>query len=65
MILSGTRLQEEIEKKNIVIIDPFNPKQVGPHSYNLRLHSELAVYEDEVLEGARSNTRRRRGLFRC
>jgi dCTP deaminase len=49
MILSGKKIAEEREKGNI-IIDPFDPKRVGPNSYNLRLDKELAVYEDKVLD---------------
>lgn len=49
MILSGKRIQDEITKNNLVI-QPFNPKKMGPNSYNLSLHHELAVYEPQVLD---------------
>lgn len=49
MILSGKRIAEEIEKQNLVI-NPFVPSRVGPNSYNLCLHEDLAVYEDETLD---------------
>lgn len=49
MILSGKKIVSEIEKKNIVI-EPFDPKQLGPNSYNLCLHEDLAVYENDVLD---------------
>lgn len=49
MILSGKRIREEITNGKLTI-DPFDPKRLGPNSYNLRLHSELATYEDEVLD---------------
>lgn len=49
MILSGQRLLTEIEKGNIVIT-PFDRKRLGPNSYNLRLHDELAVYESPTLD---------------
>jgi len=49
MILSGRKIQEEIHKKTIVI-EPFDPKRMGPNSYNLRLHNELAVYEADILD---------------
>lgn len=49
MILSGKRIEEEIQKGNLVI-DPFDAKRTGPNSYNLRLHHELAVYEQPVLD---------------
>ncbi len=48
MILSGL----EIEKRmgHSLFIEPFNKSQVNPNSYNLRLHNELMVYTDEVLD---------------
>ena len=37
MILSG----KEIERKlgNEIVIEPYQPKQLNPNSYNLRLHN--------------------------
>jgi dCTP deaminase len=49
MILSGKQIFEEI-KKNQIVIEPYNEKQLGPNSYNLRLYGELAVYEDSLLD---------------
>ncbi|NLO85063.1 MAG: dCTP deaminase [Clostridiales bacterium] len=49
MILSGLEIQKQVEASKICI-EPFNPKQVNPNSYNLRLHNELLVYTDEVLD---------------
>lgn len=48
MILSG----KEIEKKlgSDIIITPFNAKQLNPNSYNLRLHDELLVYNNTILD---------------
>ena len=42
MILTG----KEIEKRlgNDIIIQPYDPLQLNPNSYNLRLHNELLVY---------------------
>ena len=48
MILSGKEIKRRLNKD--IIIHPFNEKQLNPNSYNLRLHSELVVYEDEVLD---------------
>ena len=48
MLLSG----EEI-KKNLgtnIIIEPYSPSQLNPNSYNLRLHNELLVYSNELLD---------------
>lgn len=48
MILSGL----EIEKRlgDSIFIEPFHKAQVNPNSYNLRLHNELMVYNDEMLD---------------
>jgi len=48
MILSG----KEIAKENGrgLVIDPFNPSQVNPNSYNLKLHDEMMIYTDPVLD---------------
>ena len=48
MILSGKEIKNK--QGNEIIIEPFNEKQLGPNSYNLRLHNELLVYEDTVLD---------------
>lgn len=31
-------------------IEPFDPRLINPNSYNLRLHNELLVYENPVLD---------------
>ncbi len=49
MILSGRRIQSEVASGKLVI-EPFEPKRLGPNSYNLRLHEELAVYTAPVLD---------------
>ena len=48
MILSG----KEIEKKlgTDISIAPFDAKQLNPNSYNLRLHEELLVYDNAILD---------------
>lgn len=48
MILSGKEIKRKLGKE--ILIDPFNERQIGPNSYNLRLHNELLVYEDGVLD---------------
>jgi dCTP deaminase len=48
MILSGKEIQQRLHKD--IIIEPFNPKQLGPNSYNLRLHHELIIYNEPVLD---------------
>ncbi|MFI5332887.1 MAG: dCTP deaminase [Candidatus Babeliales bacterium] len=48
MILSGKEIRRRLGKE--IIIDPFNSAQLGPNSYNLRLHNELLVYKDPILD---------------
>ena len=48
MILSGREIINRLGKG--INIEPFNEGQVGPNSYNLRLHNELLVYENETLD---------------
>jgi dCTP deaminase len=48
MILSG----KEIEKLlgTDIHIEPYNAAQLNPNSYNLRLHNELLVYDNHILD---------------
>lgn len=48
MILSGQQIKKKLGTS--LIIDPFNDSQLGPNSYNLRLHDELLVYDAPVLD---------------
>ena len=53
MILSGSEIREQLGTN--IQIDPFNEDQLNPNSYNLRLHDELLVYEEIVLDMRRPN----------
>ena len=55
MILSGKEINKQVENGKIRI-DPFNTDQLNPNSYNLRLHSDLLVYNDNVLDMKEKNT---------
>lgn len=57
MILSGHEIQSRLGTD--ILIDPFDPAQLNPNSYNLRLHDELLVYEEIVLDMSRPNRFRR------
>jgi dCTP deaminase len=57
MILSGQEIQNRIGTD--IEIDPFDPDQLNPNSYNMTLHDELMVYEEVVLDMARANRVRR------
>jgi dCTP deaminase len=48
MILSGKAIQERLNQE--IYIEPFTEKQLNPNSYNLRLHNELLVYDEHVLD---------------
>lgn len=54
MIISGKEIQKRIGDS--IIIDPFNPAQLGPNSYNLRLHNELMIYNEPVLDMKKEHT---------
>ena len=57
MILTGNEIQSRLGED--IIIEPFNEQQLNPNSYNLRLHNELIVYEEIVLDMRRPNRFRR------
>ena len=56
MILSGLEIKKQLGKN--IHIEPFNENALNPNSYNLRLHNELLVYDEEVLDmKQRNNTK--------
>ncbi len=48
MILSGKEIKKHLG--TTIVIEPFNESQLNPNSYNLRLHDELMVYKNAVLD---------------
>ncbi len=48
MILSGLEIKNKIG--NEIKITPYDPKCLNPNSYNLKLHNELLVYDEEYLD---------------
>lgn len=48
MILSGKEILKNIGSN--IIIEPFDEKKINPNSYNLSLHNELLVYENDILD---------------
>ncbi|MEM8508135.1 MAG: dCTP deaminase [Bacteroidota bacterium] len=54
MILSGLEIAGRMGKD--IGIEPYNPNQLNPNSYNLRLHDELLVYDHSVLDMKANNT---------
>src|SRR5258708_30172389 len=57
MILTGSEIQAQMGSN--IVIEPFDERQLNPNSYNLRLHNELLVYEEIVLDMRRPNRFRR------
>ena len=55
MILTDLQILKEIEKGNIVI-EPFNPSDLGTNSYDVHLGKFLAVYEEYELDAKKHNT---------
>lgn len=54
MILSGKEIEKKLNKQ--IFIDPYNPQQLNPNSYNLRLHNKLLVYDNLELDMKKINT---------
>ena len=53
MLLTGKEIEKHLGKE--ITIEPYNPKQLNPNSYNLKLHNELLVYDDKVLDMKKPN----------
>ena len=53
MILSGKEIKDKLGKE--IVIEPFNENQLNPNSYNLKLHNELMIYEESVLDMKKEN----------
>lgn len=53
MILSGKEIKNKLGKE--IKIEPFNEKQLNPNSYNLRLHNELLIYDETILDMKKEN----------
>ncbi|VTU34520.1 Deoxycytidine triphosphate deaminase [Variovorax sp. PBL-H6] len=51
MILTGSEIAKRVGMGDIVI-DPFIPENINPNSYNFRLHHELLVYDQDVIDPA-------------
>jgi len=54
MVLSGRQIADNLGTK--IVIDPYSPNQLNPNSYNLRLHSDLRVYDSRDLDMRVENT---------
>ena len=55
MILSDTKILEEI-KKGTIVIDPFDISCLGSNSYDVHLGETIAIYQQEVLDSMKHNS---------
>lgn len=53
-MLLESKILEEIDN-GLILIKPFNPDQLGPNSYDVRLSKYLLEYVDPVLDCKRNN----------
>lgn len=53
MILSGKEIEKRMGKE--IVVEPYNKEQLNPNSYNMRLHNELLVYDEDVLDMKKHN----------
>lgn len=53
MILSGKKIKEQLGKG--ITIEPYDEGQLNPNSYNLKLHNELLIYENNILDMKKEN----------
>jgi dCTP deaminase len=53
MILSGLEIEKNLNKS--IVIEPFDRKALNPNSYNLKLHDELLIYKDSLLDMKKHN----------
>lgn len=54
MILTGPEIVNRVASGEIVIA-PFLPENVNPNSYNFRLHHEMKVYDEGVIDVRKEN----------
>ena len=57
MILSGDEIRQNLGSN--IDINPFDPANLNPNSYNLTLHNEILTYEEVVLDMRKANRVRR------
>lgn len=53
MILSGKEIKRHIGKD--ILIEPYDENKINPNSYNLTLHNELLVYDNNELDMKKLN----------
>lgn len=58
MILTGREIQWQVKRTRRIWIDDFDESRLNPNSYNLRLHNQLMVYKDTMLDMKKDNPAR-------
>ena len=53
-MLTGNEIRIQVKSGNIKI-DPYDPENIGPNSYDVRLADTLTVYTEAVLDPRRDN----------
>jgi len=53
MILSGLEIKKRLGHD--IIISPFEISALNPNSYNLKLHDELLIYNEKILDMRKAN----------
>jgi dCTP deaminase len=54
MILSGKEIRKQLGEN--IRITPYSESQLNPNSYNLTLHNEVLVYDNDILDMKKQNT---------
>jgi dCTP deaminase len=54
MILSGKEIKRQLGEN--IRITPYSESQLNPNSYNLTLHNEVLVYDNDILDMKKQNT---------
>lgn len=53
-MLTGKEIQQQVDD-GVIKISDFNPKYLGPNSYDLRLNDQLRVYKNKIIDAAFDN----------
>ncbi len=56
MILSGKEIEKNMGKN--IFIEPYDRSRLNPNSYNLCLHNELLIYENDLIDMKKDNPTR-------
>lgn len=55
MVLTGGNIKRQNNSNLGLKIQPFNEEQLNPNSYNLKLHNELLIYKNNLLDIKKNN----------